>query len=604
VDREGIAMGARAARVGWRGAWTVGVLLGLAGFGIAARADEPRAAAAWVAPDALAYLEILRPEALLDRATGPKVRELIAAVPGLDEQLKGKQLQELRAVANLLASQLGVELDEAVRDLAADGLAVAVEGKEKVERIVLIVTPRKPELLARAHERLLAMARGDAKSKGKPDPVAESDHRGVTTYSVSPQEAHAIVRDRLVIANGPEALRAVLDRIESGGPDSLASDSNFRARREAAPSDALAFAFARPARLRAIDPKSYGGETPDAGATFILGAWYDSLRNAEWASATLTWTDSRLAADLFLPPPASGYSDAFARYRPPSGQGAAPTIHVPGSILTVSLWRDLSAIWEVRQDIFPPEAQQNLAQLDTLAGTFFGGRDFGTGVLGSIGHDWRLVIANQDYAAMSPSPDTKLPGFALIVGLKPGDDEFSDRLKAAFQSFIGLVNLGAAQEKAPPLMLGMERVGDVTIATSKYLAPKPPADGEPDEPVDGRYNFSFSSAQVGDTFFLASNVELARELVRALQSGAPGPGGGDSTLVAEADGDALAALVEVNRERLAMNNMLEKGNARPAAEAQIDLLARLLRYLHRGRLSVADRPDGAHLTVEFDLSAD
>ena len=222
---------------------------------------------------------------------------------------------------------------------------------------------------------------------------------------------------------------------------------------------------------------------------------------------------------------------------------------------------------------------QGLAKLDGVAGQFFGGSDFGTGVLGALADDWRLVVALQDYSAMKPVPDVKLPAFALIVDLKPDDDDFAQRLKVAFQSFIGLANLGAAQSKSPPLELVSETVEGVTIATSRYMLPKVAPD--PKEPVHQRHNFSPSAAQVEDHFILSSSLGLARDLVRALKA-ARRPE--EPTLLTDADGRELARLVELNKPRLVMQNMLEKGHDKAQAESEIGVLIQLLRYLGRGRL--------------------
>jgi hypothetical protein len=288
---------------------------------------------------------------------------------------------------------------------------------------------------------------------------------------------------------------------------------------------------------------------------------------------------------------------------PPKGAGAPTLVNVPGTIASLSLWRDLAAAWEARAELLAPEDVQNLAKLDTFAGQFFGGRDFGTGVLGALTSDWRLVVAHQDYQGMSPAPDVKLPAFALVIDVKPDDDEFAQRLKVAFQSFIGLVNLGAAQTKAPPLELGSETFEGVTIATSHFMPLKKaagdaskPADAKP--PVDTRLNFTPSAAQVGNHFVLSSSAGLARELVKALKTPAKPE---DATLLAEADGASLARLVELNRPRLVMQNMLDKGHDKDQAEAQIGLLSSLLRYLGHGRLSVRDGADATRLGLEFSL---
>jgi hypothetical protein len=262
-------------------------------------------------------------------------------------------------------------------------------------------------------------------------------------------------------------------------------------------------------------------------------------------------------------------------------------------IATLSLWRDFSGVWEARGELFPPEAQQGFAQLDTFAGQFFGGRDFATGVLGSIGTHWRLVVARQDVSALKPAPDIKLPAFAVVIDLKPGDQEFAQRLHAAFQSFIGLANLGAAQTKAPPLMIGSEDFEGVTITTSKFLPPKL-TEGEP---IHQRHNFTPSAVQVGDRFILSSGIGLARDLVKAVNApAAPG----DFTLIAEADGVELAGLVDQNKTRLVEQNMLDKGNDRKKASEEIEVLSTLLKTLSHATLTAKDTPESLHLKLRLD----
>ena len=121
---------------------------------------------------------------------------------------------------------------------------------------------------------------------------------------------------------------------------------------------------------------------------------------------------------------------------------------------------------------------------------------------------------------MDPVPDIKLPAFALVVDLKPDDDDFAIRLKVAFQSFVGLANLGAAQTKAPPLDA---RLGDLRGRHDLDRAIHAPAQRRPrrgrgQEPVHQRHNFSPSAAQVGDHFILSSSVGLARDLIKALEA--------------------------------------------------------------------------------------
>ena len=561
-------------------------------------AEDPRAAE-WISADAIAYVEVARPSALLDRLTGEPVRGLVTSSPEFQKYLKSDGYTQARSAADAISGALGSSWDKALLDLVGGGFVLAIE-PSKPPRGVLIATPRDPAFLAKALDTVVALARADAASKGRPDPIRSAEHRGVRGYEVGPKLAYAILEGKLVVADSAESLKAIIDRsIDHPEPSkTLACDPLWQARRQAQlTDDAAAWGLVRIDRLRQVDPKALSiPEQVNPLLTLLFADWVEAARKAPWASASLTWSAERLGASLTLPTPPGGYPDAFRRFLPAKGQGA-PRITAPkGTIASVGLWRDLSSIWEVRADLFTPQTVQGFAQLDTLAGTFFGGRDFGTGVLGALGTDWRLVVARQDFSNFDPVPDDKLPAFALIADLKPDDEEFAVRLKSAFQSFVGLVNLGAAQTKAPPLMLGSETFDGVTIATSRFLKPK--ADGKPGGPVNSRHNFSPSAVQVGDHFILGSSLGLVRDLIPALKGPAPPS---DATLLIEAEGADLAALIEENRPRLVMQNMLEKGNDKTRAEFEVGFLARIVRTLGRGSLSALDTPDAVQFRVDFAI---
>ena len=329
---------------------------------------------------------------------------------------------------------------------------------------------------------------------------------------------------------------------------------------------------------------------------------------APWVAASVTWTDRRLAADLTMPVPPGGRGEPFKGYVPPAGAGRLrPRWNCPGRSLAWA-FRDLAAVWEARAELFRPEDVQNLAKLDTFAGQFFGGRDFGTGVLGAISSNWRLVVALQDHASLNPVPDVKLPAFALVVDLKPGDDDFAQRLRVAFQSFVGLANLGAAQTKAPPLELGSEVFDGVTISTSRFMSPggsrAPGGGGSGGSRRQGPGAPPPQLQPVGR----AGGRSLHHQLKRRAGP-RPGQGArsaprkpGDATLLAEADGAALARLVELNRNRMVMQNMLDKGHDKEQAEAEVGFLATLLRYFGRGRpLGPRRSAEATRVGLEFTL---
>lgn len=559
-------------------------------------ADGPRGAE-WVSKDAIVYVEATHPKILLDRAIDPKMQERLAAIPQYEKFLKSPKFEELKNGVQFVSMLLDTKWDEGLCKLAGGGIVLALEvqpGKGPVP--VVAVTPTDPAFLKKAHAKLLEIARNDAKTKGNPDPVQESTHKGVTIYSLGKDQAHAIVKDTLVISHSADLLKRVVERVLDGSADSIASNPQWKARRAKVGDDTLAWALVRLDRLREIDKKFVVAEPNNAGPTFLLGQWIDAFRKAPWVAAQVRWTDSNLGAEVTMPTPEGGYSETFKKFLPPRGEAALLPLRPKGTIASLSLWRDVSAVWDVRNDLFPPEVVQGLAQLDTFAGQYFGGRDFGSGVLGAIGPDWRLVVAEQDYSAIKPVPDNKLPAFAVVIDLKPDDDDFAQRLKVAFQSFIGLANLGAAQSKAPPLELGSEVVDGVTIATSHFMAPKAAPGAR--EPVHQRQNYSPSAAQVDNHFILSSSLGLTKDLIPTLRQPAKQT---DVTAILTADGPTLVHLLELNRGRLVSQNMLEKGNDKATASGQIDLLLNLLRYAGVGMLTAKDNPDSVEFRLDFTL---
>ncbi|QDV33381.1 hypothetical protein [Tautonia plasticadhaerens] len=584
------------ATIGAAVVWTSAIPSALAG------AREAGHGADLLGPETLAYVELSRPGVLLDRLTGDRAMGLIEAVPGYAEALESSRFGEFRRLVEFVSGQLDTTWDEGLRALSGGGIVLGVE-EANPPRLVLVVTPEDPGFLDRAHAKLVELARRDAEEKGAPDPIGESEYRGLTAYRVSDEEAHVILDGRLVLANGLDGLKSVVDRHLDGG-DRLSDSDAFEGRR---PEDTpLAWAYARLDRLRELDPDRFRADEPDDGAMLLIGAWIEHIQTAPWASAWLDWDEDRLAAALTVATPEDGRSEVMARFLPAEGDGAPAPIEFEGRLATINLWRDQYTLWHVREDLLPPEALQGLAQLDSLAGTFFGGRDFGDSVLEPLGSHWQLVAAMQDFGSMDPEPSLKLPSFAMVVELDADRPEFAQRLRVAFQSFLGLANLGGAETGAPPLMLGSETHEGIPISLATFMA-APEAPGEGDEeggedPAEVHYrnNFSPSVAEVEGRFIVSSSVGLTRSLIDALKAD-PGPDPTDATLLMTADGPALAGLVELNRERLVLRNMLERGNDRDAAEREVATLAALLRTLGLGELRLEDGEDASTLVLEFDL---
>jgi hypothetical protein len=587
----------------WRGAaWSL-LWLAVCCGNPARGQPQTSKAAQWVKADALIYLELTRADDLFDRAGEERVQGIVDQLPNVKSYLKSDKYREGRAAIDGLAKALDTTPIQLLHDLFGGGAVLAVEAERgRAPMPFLYITPHDPSVLERVNKKVLEFHRTKAEQEGGQNPIREKTHRGITEYLAGDHFGYALADGCFIAAPGADALEILIDRVvqPSTVGKSIADEPLWKARRANVDRDALAWALARIDMLRQVDPKRFQvPEQVNPLATILFGHWVESLRKAPWACASLTWTAGRLGADLDVGTPEGGLSDTYKRFVPPDGKRASALLQPPGTILSVGLWHDLSALWEVRTDLFPPEAAQGLAKLDSFAGQFFGGKDFGADVLGAFATDWNLVVALQDYEAMNPKPQAKFPAFALVARLKPDNDEFAQRLKVAFQSFVGLVNLGNVEKKnnVPPLELGTEQCGDVTIATARFMVPKAGAAGEGVHP---RNNFSPSMAVVNDRFIVSASVGLTRDLIASIKgNGKPF----DATLAAEASGARMAEFTELNRTMFVTNGMVKRGNDKETAEQEVAALCKLYRYLGRTTLSVKDAPDAVRLRLSSDIGA-
>ena len=171
-------------------------------------------AARSIAADAVVCVEIPQPDRLIDRGADPRFQDYLKLLPQYQKLLKDPKFGELRAVVNLIAAQLDTTWDQGLRELTGGGITAALEADPGQEpRVYLLITPKNKELLERANQVLLKLARQDAKDKGKPEPVKTSDHRGVVVHVLGDDKgvAYGLVAGKLAISNSVKNLER-LDR--------------------------------------------------------------------------------------------------------------------------------------------------------------------------------------------------------------------------------------------------------------------------------------------------------------------------------------------------------------------------------------------------------
>ncbi|MFM1801717.1 MAG: hypothetical protein RJA81_1069, partial [Planctomycetota bacterium] len=420
------------------------------------------------------YLKIKEPGSLLlDEFRNPNVWDALRKIPNLGDQLEGPQLEQVKAVLGALAATEDLSWSELLRGIM-HGPAELVYSP-KGNRLFLSMIPNDIDQLKRVHGKLLEFARQDAKSKGNPDPVKEFEHAGVKCFSFSENEAHAIYQGRILIVSSQQILRDALDHL-TGAKSSetvLANEPLFVSAVQAAQPDShSAFGFVRYDVLRRSGGYFKPLEEYNPLMALLFGGWVEAYNKADWLALNLDVKSGKPALEAILPVSEETAKGEIRQvFTPPSGQSAPARLEISNQLGSLELWRDLGKVWNVREEVVKGPAIQGLNGLDNGIGQFFGGRDFGTGVLGSLNSDWRLIVSEQDAAKLNPKPDLLLPQFAVTVGFDAKDEDFRQRWIIAFQSLVGVLNVVGAQQKAPALVQNQEMVEKAMVYSARFLPP-------------------------------------------------------------------------------------------------------------------------------------
>lgn len=557
--------------------------------------------AALMPPTCLVYIEITRPEALLDRVLDPTLKAHLAALPSVQKYYEGPQFAQLHMGVALLEGALQSKWEPASRSLVGGGIYFGLD--PAAEAALLVIRVREPELAAKLLQTLADLAEVDAQNHGRPSPVKTAEYRGLKGWSLGPNDNHVLVGDLLLLSNKAPYLKAAVDHVLDGpGPTNLAADPQFaQARAARDPTDA-AWAYVRLEALRSNPrvARVLEAKSNNVLVELLLGGVAETLKHAPYATAALQASSAGLRLRASLPRPADAAVGQRGWY---FASGGAEQLPQPaGTISTIVLARDLSGMWLARDELFDEQTNTGFAQADTQLGLFFSGRDFATEVLGELEPRLRFYVLRQEFPT-PPKPAVKIPSFVLVVEMKQ-PEVFSKQLLVGYQKIVGLVNVLTGQQGLPGMLMEAENYRGTTITKSTFLA-----EGlENAEAAPLYYNFSPACARVGKYFVYSSTVDGLRRVIDALSESGSTPLGAElwaQTLVDTSGPDAARALAD-NREFLISRNMLAEGNDRQAAEREVDALLKLVQMARSLRLNLAaDRTQlWFELTAELAAAAE
>lgn len=575
----------------------LGLALPVLLLGTAVAAEPLPAASRWIPQDAIVALEISRPKALLDLVFDEDTIRAVNALPVYQQLASGPEFKQFQQVVTFLETVFDTDWKTGLGRAIGGGVTFAAGADES---IYVVVEAEDQRMLERLHEILLGFARDGATKEGQPGRVASAEYGGVTGWTFGGDEAHVIVGSRLLLSNKPESLKRMIDLRADPEGASLAASPVYLAAQRAAGPDPVATAFVNLQVLKAHPPVAEALEASDNPLTALLFAGVmQSLRAANWVGMGLDIDGDALKLQIATDDRATDTPDmaAFAKPSRP-GQGALPGLKVPRQIAGLSLYRDLHAFYGAKDDLFA-DRTSGLIFFENMMGIFFTGRDLTEEVLGQLEPEIRVVVAEQDYDPAIGTPALQIPSFAAIFRMKD-PERFSVIMEEAWQKGLGLINFTRGQQAEPGLILD-KPIHSGTKFTMSYFSTVEES-GTTD--LDARFNYRPSLATLGDYLVLSSTEDLTRDLIDALKAEMAGPAEvlAQTHSLLEIDAVQLASILDANRPNLVRQNMIDDGNTRDEAEAQIGLILTIVEYLGQASLTLGAREGLSAASLELNLN--
>jgi len=563
---------------------------------IAAQGLPP--AAQWIPHDAVISLELSEPKALLELLTGEKATAAIAGLPIYKEQVSKPQFQEFLNLIRFLELTLNTDWRTGLGKLTGGGITFAICPENTV---LLIIDAEDAHMLKRLHEIFLSIARSDAEKEGQPDRVASTQYQDVTAWTFKGEGSHAIIGKRLVIANRPEGLKAVLGLRDKVGGASLESNPAYQECQRAAGSKTIGTVFADTKALKQVPNRAQLLEQQRTSPLIALlfAGIVEALRNSNWLALELHIEDSTLVFQASVYGQMAGSTNPAAFVLPKGPRdGVLANLSVPRRIAAVTLYRDLHRFYAAKDELFP-ERTSGLIFFENMMGIFFSGRDLTNEVLIETKPEIRFVVAQQDYDSAIGTPRVKLPAFAAILRLRH-PEQFNEVVEEAWQKAVGLINFTRGQQALPGLIIDRP-IHKGTKFTVAYFS----SSGIDDRTnLEQRFNVRPALAMPGEYLILSSTDGLARDLIDALSremEHTVKPLGEIHSLV-EVEGGQLASILEANRKTLVQGNMVKKGNTQEQSETTIDMLISLVKFLDRATLGIGVHEGLPRARLELKLN--
>ena len=557
-------------------------------------------AASQLLPDTtVGYVEVTDTAAIMGCLYDHPVSHHIQNLDVWKTATQTEQYQAFLTGRKFLEIQIGSDWRPALEALSAGGIYAAYDAA--TQGAVILVKTKDDATAENFRVKILELTRLNEAKNGKTDA-----YREVTVYKVDKHSASAVVGNWIVLTNKGELGKSILDRLLDQEPSdtdteisgTLSTNAQFKTTYALRNADSQAWAYGNIQTIRdaGAAKKLFEGKAENPLAEALVGGIQSVLQHAPFVTADMKLTDAGLTMQFATPWQGDWIPEERAYFFGLDSHGSAPLLpEIPGTLLTLSTYRDISQMWLRAGDLFDEQTNDKLAEADSGLSTIFAGRDFGEEILGALDPQMGLIVTRQSFENVTPVPALKLPAFALILKLRDAET-MRPELRRTFQSVIGFFNIVGAMAGRPQLEMDMEKINDVDLITSHYVPEKKDKNSTT---ADMIFNFSPSAAFSGEQFILASTDDLAKQLASAPAARASESGVNTQLALHAA---AIRDTLSDNREQLISQNMLEQGHSREEAEAAIDLVFEFVRCVKGAGITLRHEKDSLALQLNVTVN--
>lgn len=539
------------------------------------------------------YVEISHPEDVIELVVGHPLRTQIAELGPVQLGLNSPQMKMARLGLSFLQLRIGEDLLPAVKKLTRGGIYLGVDVDKQA--VGLAFKSSDPDLLKKTAGEILGFVRQQG---------GENVYQ-IKTYrdgKLALMKGLVLARygNWFLLANQESYIRSMADnlveseKVSTPSKTSLASSTPFLEAAKYRNGQSAIWTFVDLASVRKMPNTNplFQGTTDNPAVELLFGGVLEGLENARFLGAGLQLDDKSVRLSLSLPFSKKGIRESREFYFGNQAMGQAPpSVEVPGVMGQVTTYRDLGRWWLAKEDLFSEKVIANLSLAESQLSTFFGNADFGEEILGALQPGLRLVVKPQEYKE-GVDPDIKLPAFALIGRLQNPQRE--TRFRISFNSFITLLNL-SENGSMPQFDVQTMKEQGYRVTSAQYLID----DAEDTGLI--HYNFSPSIAFQDDYMILASTEDLACELAAATKAWDPEATSASNSLLSVSISE-LKKQLNLNRESLIAQSMVENNKSREVATEEIDILFAIMDFANRAVIDYQVKDREMTLDITLDLN--